>query len=700
MKQKIIKNILTCLFLLVQLMGGQLYASNNQINLSGHEESSINLTKYIDFFEDKNAQLSWQEVQRLQNHLDWQNFQIQDEGLNFGFTKSAYWLRLNVENNSNKAIDKMLELSKARLNYVNFYQIDTSGQVKAYLTGDLLPFSSRPYPSRFFVLPVNIPAQSKVTFFIRVQSESSLVIPMKLWSPNTFYSSERLNYAFQAMYFGLALGMILLNLLIYISIKDYNYLLYAGLASSLVFSITALNGLQKEFLPFESALYFRIASPTGFAIAQIFAVYFLRNMLKTWISIPKFDPWLKVLALCHLCLPIAYFLSEHLFVIPGQILNFVTMSTIFVVASQAVLRKQREAYFFFIAFFIIILAGAVTAAVPLLIFPVSVFSLNALQIGSAIEMVLMSFAIADRFHILRVEMLSAQSKALSIQEKLVESLKKNEKILEDTVAQRTTELQSVNKNLQVTLLDLREVQKKLMESEKKAKLGEEYAKKALDEQRQFIAMVSHEFRTPLAIIDSANQLLERKIQFKTDTASILARVRRAVSRLTNFLDNYLTQDRLASYELKLNYGDVSLRDLVSSVVDYARLISDQFSLVVDMDETLVSFKADPDLLRILVFNLVSNAVKYSPAGQPVILRIHKQDKFLKIEVIDNGFGVSEQEIAYIFKTYARGKQASVVPGAGLGLSLVERITQLHGGTIEFKSTEGVGTHVMVSFLYG
>jgi signal transduction histidine kinase len=177
-------------------------------------------------------------------------------------------------------------------------------------------------------------------------------------------------------------------------------------------------------------------------------------------------------------------------------------------------------------------------------------------------------------------------------------------------------------------------------------------------------------------------------------------VRRAVSRLTNFLDNYLTQDRLASYELKLNYGDVSLRDLVSSVVDYARLISDQFSLVVDLDVNLVSFKADPDLLRILVFNLVSNAVKYSPAGQPVILRIYKQDQFFKIEVIDHGFGVSEQEIPYIFKIYARGKQASVVPGAGLGLSLVERITQLHGGTIEFKSTEGVGTHVIVSFLSG
>ena len=699
MKQRIIKNLLACLFLLMQLMGTQLHASNNQINLYDKEESSINLTEHIDYYEDTSSQLSWEYLQRFQNLLDWKNTTVKDEAFNFGFTKSSYWLRFNLVNHSDKAVNKVLELSKARLNYVNFYQTDATGQVKSYLTGDLLPFSSRPYPSRFFVFPVNVPAESKVTFFIRVQSESSLVIPLKLWSPNAFYKSERLSYAFQAMYFGLAIGMILLNLLIFVSIKDLSYLLYAGLAISLVFSITALNGLQKEFLPFDSELYFRIASPTGFAIAQVFALYFLRNMLKTWISIPKFDPWLKVMALCHLCLPIAYFFSVHLFVIPGQVLNFITMSTIFIVVSQAALRRQREAYFFFIAFFIIILAGAVTAAVPLFLFPVSIFSLNALQVGSAIEMVLMSFAIADRFHVLRIEMLNAQSKTLTIQENLVENLKKSEKLLEEKVDQRTAELQVVNKNLQDTLLNLNEVQKKLIKSEKNAKLGEIYAKKALDEQRQFIAMVSHEFRTPLAIIDSANQLLERKIQYKPDTASILARVRRAVSRLTNFLDNYLTQDRLASYELQLNYGEVNLHDLASSVVDYARLISDHYSLVLELDDDLDTFKADPDLIRILVFNLVSNAIKYSPDGQPVILRIYKQKSFLNIAVIDQGYGVSEQEIPHIFKTYARGKQVGNVPGAGLGLSLVERITHLHGGKIDFKSTVGIGTNVNISFLH-
>lgn len=197
MKQKIIKKILACLFLLIQLIGSQLYASNNQIDSYVLNQSSINLIEYIDYYEDTTSQLSWEELQRLQNQLAWKNHPVKDEGFNFGFTKSAYWFRLNLENNSEKALDKVLELSKARLNYVNFYQIDMTGQVKSYSTGDLLPFSSRPYHSRFFVLPVNIPAQSKMTFFVRVQSESSLVIPLKLWSPNAFIQMKDLATLFR-----------------------------------------------------------------------------------------------------------------------------------------------------------------------------------------------------------------------------------------------------------------------------------------------------------------------------------------------------------------------------------------------------------------------------------------------------------------------------------------------------------------------
>lgn len=699
MKQKIIKSILVGLFLLIQLMGSQLYAASRHLSLLESHPSSINLIPFFDVLEDKTSQLSWESIQNKKTLLVWQNLDLQTEGFNFGFTQSSYWLRLTIDNKSPLPLEKILELSKARINYVDFYQEGPDGRLNTVKTGDLLPFASRPYPSRFFVFPVKIPAYSQTVLYLRVQSEAALVLPIKLWEPSAYYKSEQLTYALQAMYVGLAIGMILLNLLIYISIKDLNYLLYVGFSTALVFSITALNGLQKEFLHFESETYFRVASPIGFSISLAFAIYFLRNMLKTWITCTKFETWLKLLAGLHLLLCLAYLTSQYLFVVPGQILNFVTIISILLVAGRAVIRKQREAYFCFVAFLILLGSGAFTAIVPLFLLPVSTVSLYALQIGSAIEMVLMSLAIADRFHMLRLDMMSAQTKILNAQEKAIENLKKSEKQLEAKVMDISLDYQTLNKSLQLSLLDLNQTQLKLTESESKVTQSEINVKKLIDEQRQFLAMVSHEFRMPLTIIDRANQLLERKIQNKPDTASILGRIKRAVSKLTHFMDNYLTQDRLDSYELTVNYGEVNLKDLISSVVDYARLISDQYSLRVELDEELSIFRADPDLLRILVFNLVSNAIKYSPVGQEIILRVYKKNNLLKIEVIDQGFGVAEKEMEHIFKTYARGRQASHVPGAGLGLSLVERITQLHGGTLEFNSTEGVGTHVVISLQF-
>lgn len=283
---------------------------------------------------------------------------------------------------------------------------------------------------------------------------------------------------------------------------------------------------------------------------------------------------------------------------------------------------------------------------------------------------------------------------LQLQSKLIQE----QQVLEKKLSENQSALEQYHLQFQQTLQTLNSVDSQLTETENKLRLAEIAAKNAIDAQKQFIAMASHEIRTPLAIIDNANQLLERKIPFKSDTASIIARVKRAVSGLSTLLENLLTQDRLLIYNPPLNFTSVSLRDLSNSVVDYTRLISDQYALEIELDETIDLVKADPDLLRILLFNLISNAVKYSPAGQPVRLKIYKSREYFKIEVIDQGFGVEPEELPFIFKAYARGRLAHHVPGTGLGLSLAQRIAQLHGGDIELKSQKGVGTQVVVSWI--
>ncbi|MBI1887247.1 MAG: PAS domain S-box protein [Nitrosomonadales bacterium] len=226
--------------------------------------------------------------------------------------------------------------------------------------------------------------------------------------------------------------------------------------------------------------------------------------------------------------------------------------------------------------------------------------------------------------------------------------------------------------------------------------AKEAAELALAEQRQLVAMISHEYRSPLAVIDSAAQLLEIKLPAESDTAPIIARIRRGVSRLTNFLDNCLTEGRMDSEALTLRSSAIDLHALVASVVEGTQLISESHQLITELDPDLPLLDADPQLLGIMLLNLLGNAIKYSPSGSEVRLRIKRIGQVCSFEVIDQGCGIPADELPFIFQKYMRGRSVTSLPGAGLGLSLVSRIAAQHGGRVEMKSREGEGAHVTVT----
>ena len=226
--------------------------------------------------------------------------------------------------------------------------------------------------------------------------------------------------------------------------------------------------------------------------------------------------------------------------------------------------------------------------------------------------------------------------------------------------------------------------------------AKEAAELALAEQRQLVAMISHEYRSPLAVIDSAAQLLDIKLPAESDMAPIIARIRRGVSRLTNFLDNCLIEGRMDSEALTLRSSAIDLHALVASVVEGTQLISESHRLITELDPDLPLLDADPQLLGILLLNLLGNAIKYSLSGSEVRLRIKRIDQVCSFEVIDQGCGIPADELPFIFQKYMRGRSVTSIPGAGLGLSLVSRIAAQHGGRVEMESREGEGAHVTVT----
>ncbi|MDO8264343.1 MAG: PAS domain S-box protein [Gallionella sp.] len=226
--------------------------------------------------------------------------------------------------------------------------------------------------------------------------------------------------------------------------------------------------------------------------------------------------------------------------------------------------------------------------------------------------------------------------------------------------------------------------------------AKEAAELALAEQRQLIAMISHEYRSPLAVIDTATQLLSIKLSAESETAPIIARIRRGVFRLVNFLDNCLIEGRMDSDALALHSSTIDLHAFAESVKESTQLISESHRFIAELDPDLPHLDADPQLLGVMLLNLLGNAIKYSPPGSEVRLRIRHTGQACSFEVIDQGCGIPADELPFIFQKYMRGRAVTSIPGAGLGLSLVAKITAMHGGRVEMESREGEGTHVTVT----
>jgi signal transduction histidine kinase len=215
------------------------------------------------------------------------------------------------------------------------------------------------------------------------------------------------------------------------------------------------------------------------------------------------------------------------------------------------------------------------------------------------------------------------------------------------------------------------------------------------DQRQFIAMLSHEVRSPMAVIGATAELLSVHLQDQPQHQPLLQRVQRGVARLSNFFDNCLTQDRVYSHSYTLDPVDVNVVNLISMARESAEALSDAHQLVMEMPEIPVIVSGDAVLLRIAVMNLLVNAFKFSPSGSTVTLRVARLCATCRIEVQDQGLGVPEKERGLIFQKYRRGGAAERTPGAGLGLAIVQGIVDLHHGTVHVDSAPGGGSLFVV-----
>jgi len=237
------------------------------------------------------------------------------------------------------------------------------------------------------------------------------------------------------------------------------------------------------------------------------------------------------------------------------------------------------------------------------------------------------------------------------------------------------------------------------EAEYKAALESALAKekKLSDMQRDFISMVSHEYRTPLAIIDGAAQFLLRHND-SLDESAILDRaqnIRRSVRRMISLLEETLNSSRLDAGELEVIPGAVNIKTLLEEIGKRPLGPPHSHKISIDAKELPDEITADSHLLDLLFTNLVGNAVKYSPDANLVEIEGWTENDFAVVTVRDHGIGIPSDELPRIFEKFYRASTTRTYEGTGLGLSFAKKITELHGGDISMASQLGIGSTVTV-----
>ncbi|RMH71510.1 MAG: PAS domain-containing sensor histidine kinase [Gemmatimonadetes bacterium] len=217
-------------------------------------------------------------------------------------------------------------------------------------------------------------------------------------------------------------------------------------------------------------------------------------------------------------------------------------------------------------------------------------------------------------------------------------------------------------------------------------------------QKDFISLVSHEFRTPLTVILSSAELLERYAdQLTTEKKTLsLKNIQKQVQYLARLLDDFTAIQEGSTDQLFVLLKSVDVESYTAQLIErvYDRTESScpiQFSLNLSHHR----YRIDKSYYGQLITHLLSNALKFSTQQTSVYLRLWDEPEWLVIEVTDHGIGIPEPDLPYIFQPFFRGSNVGTLRGVGLGLTIVEQILNAYGGTIHLESTAGEGTHVCV-----
>ncbi|NQV57195.1 MAG: response regulator [Rhodospirillales bacterium] len=272
---------------------------------------------------------------------------------------------------------------------------------------------------------------------------------------------------------------------------------------------------------------------------------------------------------------------------------------------------------------------------------------------------------------------SAIIRDITLRKRGQEELLRHRNRLQEMVADATSKLRKKSMQLEAVLETEREVNQ---------------------QQRQFISMASHEFRTPMAIIDGSAQ---RILRTNPDGTSELVKdraqkIRNAVKRMNGLIESTLMAAVIDAGKQELNPEPYDMAGMIRAICEQHQEMSNTHSVRIDLEGFPKTVYADPIKMEQVFTNLISNAIKYSPNADLIEIEGSMERGKIILTVRDFGVGIPEADMPCMFQRFFRASTSSGIPGTGIGLHLVKNLIEMHDGTISICSEEDKGTEISVA----
>jgi len=651
------------------------------------------------------------------NESEWES--ILTEVPNFNVTKKAVWLKFTLVNNQHQT-EYIIDVAQPQLEYVEFFTESDDGQFSSQKSGFFQRFAQREIPNQNYCFPISVPYGQQRVYYLKILSGGQIQVPVYIGTPEQTDLAHNGKDIFFGLFSGVLLAMLVYNLFIFVFSRERSYLLYVVYIGIVYATQANFQGYTIRFFWPDFPFLEYNATTILSCLAGISATLFFIDFVHLKEFAPKSLKWLYGFMVSYsVTIVLAVSGQPQAAYVLLQVNAFFLAILLLVLAVWLFRAGVRQALYFLVAWSVFLLGVCVFILKDFGVVPYNNFTYNIMSVGSALEAVFLSIALAERINVLKREKEESRTLAFKAMRENETIIKRQNEILEEKVSSRTIELQRSNFDLTKAMTDLKNAQIKLVENEKMASLG------------QLVAGVAHELNNPINFISSNVSPLRRDITEYLELADMIAQADANTDANLLFAQLKVAQGNIQNEGLKVEIesllrgieeGAERSAEIVKGLRIFSRLdeqdlkqanINDCVKSTSAILKTLLRNKVKlvkelgdidpidcyPGKVNQVLMNIINNAYhaiqatgKVYPEAVIQISTRQTNDEIV-LSIKDNGIGMSEETKNRIFDPFFTTKE--VGEGTGLGMSIVLGIIKDHKGRIEVNSSMGTGTEIVL-----